>query len=216
MMTTAILKTLLLLALSSALISGCGTSQTHSYPREQQIGLSTAQLQQHGLALITPASVSGRDQDRQVLASMFSDQMKLLRPDVPLKNLPETLSAINVQGLTADYRQMNEDYANIGIFNRQTLQAISQASGHRYLAQLKLSHFQQDSRSRLSFLGLRLLTTKTGEIRLFLQIWDSETGEIAWEGSEELIMAEERAQEKIITFSSMVEEASRTLIELLP
>jgi hypothetical protein len=51
----------------------------------------------------------------------------------------------------------------------------------RYLAQLKLGAFRQESKSRFGFLGVRVLEAKTSTIRLFLLIWDSQDGSVAWE-----------------------------------
>jgi hypothetical protein len=59
------------------------------------------------------------------------------------------------------------------------LRRVSAATGARYLAQIKLQGFGQGSKGRFGFLGLRVSETLYGDVRLYLQIWDSRDGSIA-------------------------------------
>ena len=61
-----------------------------------------------------------------------------------------------------------------------------------------------------------MLDTKSASIRLFLQIWDSEDGTIAWEGNEELNYAFDTSRERAVTFKTVVETTARNLIAHLP
>lgn len=86
----------------------------------------------------------------------------------------------------------------------------------RYLAQLSLAEFKQMSRGRLSFLGLRLVDTKQVVLRIFLQIWDSDTGGVAREGSSELSYAYDSAKENPAPFMKTATLAASRLYEELP
>ena len=44
------------------------------------------------------------------------------------------------------------------------------------------------------------METKRANLRIFLQIWDGQEGEIAWEGYEEVIMSSETFTEKGLMF----------------
>jgi hypothetical protein len=81
---------------------------------------------------------------------------------------------------------------------------------------LKLAGFSQDMRERLSILGVRLFQTLHANIRLYMQIWDAETGTIAWEGSEEMSYAYDSSAELPVTFRRVVEDAALQLIQNLP
>jgi hypothetical protein len=81
---------------------------------------------------------------------------------------------------------------------------------------LKLAGFRQESKGRWGALGLRVFETKSTTARLFLQIWDSKEGAIAWEGGVEMTMAYESASEETVTFSSVIEASARRLIARLP
>ena len=115
-----------------------------------------------------------------------------------------------------EYKQMYIDYRDTGIFKRELLNAVGKVTGVRYLAQLKLSNFVQISKGRFSALGLRMFQTNQANIRLFLQIWDSQKGTIAWEGTDEVNYSWETSTEKPVTFRVIVEETAGNLVGKLP
>ena len=199
------------------LLSGCAsTDQMHSTTQALAINLEPHALKVSGIAFITPTSVTGQEEDKQALALAFTEAMKLAHPELHIVPLPETLGALNRAGLASEYRQMFEDYRLTGIFSRDTLQKVSHVTGVRYLAQLKLSGFRQESKSRWGVLGLRVLETKTTFLRLYLQIWDGENGSVAWEGTEELTSAHESVQEDAVSFNTAVEQSAKELLARLP
>ena len=198
------------------LISACSTQQNHSTAQHQAIDLAPNALPKYGVAFVSPSTVTGREEDKQALAFIVAQVLLKERPDIRQVSLPQTLGAINNAGLASDYKQMVIDYQTTGIFSRNTLVNIGDAVNARYLIQVNLASFNQGSRGRFSLLGYRLFQTKLADIRMFIQIWDTSTGMIAWEGVEELILAEETHSEKVINFTTVVEESARNLIALLP
>lgn len=204
--------------LMAAILTGCGTVSSQIVPTTlyKSSSLEPGALAQHRLALLTPSTVTGQEQDRQALALMFSETLHTQLPAVPVVSLSETLGLVNRAGLADDYRKMFEDYRETGIFAHGPLEKIGRTVGARYLAQLKLAGFSQDTFERFSLFGLRLFQTLHSNVRLYLQIWDSETGTIAWEGSEELSYSYDSSAERPVTFRMVVEEATRQLIARLP
>jgi len=213
-----------LLAIGLALLlSGCAsqtlrTETQQSSPTTQvlAINLRSGDLRAAGIAFITPSSITGQEEDKQALALAFTGTLRNVRPDLRIVPLPETLSAVNRVGLTGEYRKMFEDYRLTGIFDRETLQKVARVTGTRYVAQLKLGAFRQESRGRWGMLGIRILETKTSTIRLFLQIWDSTDGSVAWEGSQESTVSHESLAEEYVSLKSIVEESARNLVAQLP
>jgi len=204
--------------LAALLLGGCATVGDQIVPTTvyKNITLQPGDLAQHGLAFLTPSTVTGQEQDRQSLALIFSETMGERLPNVHLMPLSDTLGLINRAGLSEEYRKMLEDYRETGIFTRASLQKIGQAVSTRYFAQLKLAGFNQDMFERFSLLGFRLFQTLHANIRLYLQIWDSAAGVIAWEGSEELNYSYDSSAERPVTFQTVVQEAARQLIAHLP
>jgi len=201
-----------------ALLGGCVAVGTQVVPvtTHQTYTLKPGQLQQHGVALLTPSIITGQEQDRQSLALIAAQTIVATMPAVRVVSLSETLGAVNAAGLADVYRQMYEDYDRTGLFRREALQKIGQVTGARYLAQLKLAGFNRDTRERLSIFGFRVFQTLHANVRLYIQIWDSTQGVIAWEATGELNHAYDSLAEQPVTFRLTVEEAVRQLLKALP
>ena len=202
--------------LATSLLSGCVSDQVHSTAHHSAMSLNKGDLETHGLAFITPSTVTGQEEDKQTLAFIFAEVMNEERPDIEVVSLPQTLSAINKAGFADNYKAMYVDYGDTGIFRQDILKEVGKVTGVRYLAQLKLSNFSQYSRGRFSVLGLRLIQTKEASIRMFLQIWNSVDGSIVWEGTEEVTYAWDSGSAEPVTFRVIVEETAQNLVSLLP
>ena len=205
-----------LLLIMVMLATACGLPQVHSTARHSVLSIGPGDLEKYGVAFITPATVTGQEQEKQTIVLDFAEVLKEDRPQIRCVTLPETLSAINKAGLADEYRSMFNDYKQAGIFNKEILRKIGEVTQTRYIAQLNLSGFNQSSNDRFSIFGLRVLQTQQASIRLFLQLWDSQSGVIAWEGGAELVRAEDTLTEANVTLRKVLEEAARKLVARLP
>ena len=202
---------------SAAALSGCAsTLQIYSAPEHTARKLQPQDLREGGVAFLTPSTVTGQEEDKQTLAYVFSATLQAERPDIRFVPLSETISAVNRGGLAEVYRSLYHDYRDTGVFDGAAMRRIAQAAGARYLAQLKLAAMQQGSRGRFSLLGLNILNTQYANMRVFLQIWDSRDGSVAWEGIDELTFAIDTGQEKPIAFRAIAEQAAQDLVKRLP
>lgn len=201
-----------------ALLSGCGQVNSQIRPEimHKNFHLDPKVLTERGIAFLTPATVTGHEQDRQALALIMAHTLKTLRPQVRVVSLPETLSAVNRNGLAREYRQMFDDYRESGMFPRDSLRRLGEACNARYLVQINLSSFHRDMRERFNLAGFRLLQTQYANVRLYLQVWDSETGSIAWEALEEAQYTFDSGAEQLVTFRVVAEAAARHMINELP
>jgi hypothetical protein len=199
--------------------AGCATQQRHG---TSTIGPSLAStlkpgdLQSNGVAFITPATVTGQEEDRPALSLIFTKELADRRPGLHVVSLNETLSAISRAGASEEYKRMMEESRESGLLNRATLARVSQATGVRYIAQLKMASFHQDSQDRFSVFGLRMVMTKKADMRVFLRIWDGQDGSIVWEGAQEVYLAKETISEDSISFREVVDESARQLLVQLP
>lgn len=205
------------LALVVLALGACSLSPVH-YPtlNEHPLTLGKGQLEAAGIAFVTPSTVTGQEQERQAVALTFSDAMTKGRPGVKVVTLADTLSAVNRAGLVDAYRRMYEDYRNTGLLPADVLRRLGSATGARYIAQLNLQGFVQNSKNRLGIFGLRIIETQIGDLRVFLQIWDSQDGSIAWEGMEELRIAMETTKEQPIMLRTLLERSAQDLIAKVP
>lgn len=196
--------------------TGCALERSYIQSENASITLEEGQLEKHGLGFLTPATVTGQEQDIQTVGLIFSRVFEARRPAVPLVTLPEMLGEINRADLADDYRAMLAHHRDTGIFPRRFLTSLQAVSGARYLAQIKLADFRQSSESRWSIFGFRALETKRASLRIFLQIWDAERGEIAWEGMEEVSYADDTATETQISLQMAVRTAAERMIGTMP
>jgi hypothetical protein len=207
------------LAVVVALTAGCSTLQengTLTVAARRADSLKADDLSTYGIAFVTPLTVTGQEQDRASLALIFSQVLQQMRPGVHVVPLTEALGDINRAGLADDYKRFMANYHGGELLDKVSLKQISQATGVRYIAELKMASFLQESEDRFGVLGLHLVDTKKSSIRLSLQIWNSEDGSIAWEGAHELYLASDTLIAKPISFRSVVEASARKLIGQIP
>jgi hypothetical protein len=207
------------LAFASALLfvlAGCHGTQVYPNLQQQLISLRPGDLEASGIAFLTPSTVTGQEQEKQAVALMFADVLKRERQKLRVVTLAETLGAVNKAGLADDYKRMYDDYRDTGLLSREVLRRVSTATGARYLAQLKLQGFGQSSKERFGVLGLRIVQTQYGHVRLFLQIWDSSDGSIAWEGVQEMRISQETITEEPVMQHTVLEHTARDIVAKLP
>jgi hypothetical protein len=199
-----------LLALAAGL-AGCGvTSQLHS--ELNYSGADGIVIDERGIGVLTPAAPTGQESDKQALGDVIGAALQAGLGGAHVLPLPDTLSAINQAGLARDYASMLADYESTGILDRDVLRAVGEAAGVRYLAKLNLGDFRQSSDKRLSIAGIRMFDTWRAAIRVHLEIWDAVTGEIAWQGNEELVFAREGVKERPVSFRQVADLAAEGLV----
>lgn len=202
-----------------ALLGACATQFSQQMASTVQVSvltLSARALDEGGLAFLTPSTVTGQEEDKQALALSFFETLRTARPDLQAIALPAALTAINRAGLAGTYKHMIEDYRMTGLLDRDVIRQVGAAAGVRYLAQLKLAGFRQESKSRWGALGFRVFDTKISTTRLFLQVWDSHDGAIVWEGAVELTSAYDSVSEETVAFNRVIQASARELVARLP
>jgi len=209
-------RLLLPLAAAAALCACETTPQVYSAPKSTILQLAKEDLRGGGLAFLTPSTVTGQEEDKQTLAYVFSSTLESERPDIRFVPLSRTISAVNRAGLAETYRRMYVDYRDTGLFDAAMMRRVADATGVRYLGQLKLARMEQSSRSRFGLLGLSLLNTQYANMRVFFQVWDSRDGTIVWEGIDEVTLAMDTGKELPMSFQSVAEQAAKNLVQRLP
>jgi len=198
-------------------LSGCAaTGQLSKNTETTDFSLDPAALDAGGIGFLTPISATGQEADRVGLAIAFADQVAEERADLHVVRLAEVLSAVNEAGLAAEYKQMMTDYQATGLLEKETLRQVGDASGARYLGLLGLARFSQNTNKRFSIGGLRLMDTKEATLRISWQIWDSQTGAIAWEGSDEINYAYDTGRERPVNLAYVTGEAARAMVAEFP
>lgn len=199
------------------LASGCvNTAQLMTNTEVIDFSLDVGALHEDGLGFLTPVSATGQEADRVALALAFADSVAASCDELDVVRLAEVLSAVNQAGLANDYKRMVDDYAATGIMERDTLKKVGHASNSRFLGLLSMGEFAQRTNKRFSIGGIRIFDTKQASIRLSWQIWDSESGVIAWEGSDEIHYAYDTGRERPVNLSFVAGQAAANLVARIP
>ncbi|MEE9280174.1 MAG: hypothetical protein V3V67_08365 [Myxococcota bacterium] len=125
-------------------------------------------------------------------------------------------SRINAAGLAESYARMLDSYDQTNILDRDVLRELADAVEVRYFAVPILLTFREASNTRFSVFGLRLGKTTSANARIQLQIWDGESGRVAWEGISDLTLAQETFREGPIRFEDTVLATWQSLIDEIP
>jgi hypothetical protein len=123
----------------------------------------------------------------------LGDIIYKVAPNWKVVSEQETSTRINQAGLASKMTVMRNDYEQSNILDQEALRNLAGALGVRYIFQLRLAAFTQTMTDRWKFpaLDVRLTQTRSSIMRLALQLWDAETGELVWTSVAETNMANE-------------------------
>ncbi len=199
------------------MLLGCSTPRVaQSAPKIGAPLLAPGQLEANGIAFLTPTTGPGQEHDKNALALLFAGKLSEMRPAVRVVPLSETLGAVNRAGLARQYQRMYDGFDQTGVLDRGLLAKLRGVTGARHFALLQLGDFRRDPLNGPSLLGIQMQSGRSAQIRLFLQVWDSFDGTIAWEGINEVSHTENSGTQRAVTFTAVVEHAARELIVRLP
>ncbi|MGH7216682.1 MAG: hypothetical protein ACREIG_05555 [Nitrospiraceae bacterium] len=198
--------------------TGCASSlygwQVRTSSTPMPPSFQPAVLEHHTVALfgaITPPALHGNEvalsYELDMILHKVSPNWKVMSPQ-------ELAKRINRQGLAGEYTKMRADFEISHILDGGTLRKIASALGVRYVFQPYLAAFTQTMTDRWSFppIDLRMSQTRSSVMRISLQLWDAETGEIVWGSLAETTMQNEGLSQDPVylsdvtraTFGSMV------------
>jgi hypothetical protein len=111
----------------------------------------------------------------------------------PIRGIPayEVLNQLNEKGLAADYTAMVSEFPRSGILDRERLRRIGSALGVRFVLQPGLAEVGQTLLDRFEMAGFKLVRVRVQTLRLWLQLWDTETGQMLWESGGEATVTTE-------------------------
>jgi hypothetical protein len=142
------------------------------------------------LVALPPPALHGHEVD---LTLSLSRILKKMEPKWKLVSPQDAATRINQQGLAAEYTRMRTDYERSDILDRDALKKIGAALGTRYVFQPRLAAFAQTLYDRWEFpaLNVKVLRTRSSLLRVSLQLWDAETGELIWASAAEAAFQQE-------------------------
>jgi hypothetical protein len=153
--------------------------------------LDVGELTQEPVAtfgVLAPAGLQGFGPPlSQALTTALAEAAASLRGTSSL----ETVNALNEQGLAAECADLIWGCLRKGVLERKRLQRIGSALRARYLLLPGLAEFDQVLIDRLAISGLKVVQGRVTTLRLWLQLWDTQTGRLFWESAGEATVASE-------------------------
>jgi len=181
------------LAVTAALLAaGCGPvylSDTHatSTPRPESFNVGAlAGGPVATLGVVAPASLQGLS---PTLSLALATALAEVSP--PIRGIPtfETVNRLTDQGLAAEYADLLAGFSRNGILERQRLRWIGSGLGSRYVMLPGLAQLDETIIDKFEAAGLKLLRNRVTTLRLWLQLWDAQTGHIVWESAGEITVS---------------------------
>lgn len=190
------------LILMMALTAGCSSSiygwnvRTYSsppFPSFNEVVLGHEPVAIFG-ALAQPGLLGSEIGIDAILAQV----VRKVAPNIKVIGLKETVTRINGKGLADEYTRMRMDALLTDMLSRDPLRKLGAAVGARYVFQPRLTAFTQTMTDRWSFVDVRIVQTRGSIMRMSLQLWDTETGELLWASlAETTVQSEAIAQDPV-------------------
>jgi hypothetical protein len=112
-------------------------------------------------------------------------------PSVRVISSLETVNVLNEHGLAAEYGDLLSGFARSGILERERLHKIGSALRCRYLLLPGVGEVSQVLIDRFEFSGLKVVQRRLTTLRMWLELWDAQTGRLLWESGGEATVATE-------------------------
>jgi hypothetical protein len=177
-----------LLATMVMLLASCGPpylSDTYATSTPKPPSLDTRDLARTPvvvLAFVAPANLQGLS---PTLSHALSGALAEVTPAIREIPAAETLNRLTDKGLATEYADLRAGFARNGMLDRQALRRIGSGLGSQYVLLPGLAQFGEEILDKFEAAGIKLVRNRVTTLRLWLQLWDSQTGHIVWESSGE-------------------------------
>jgi hypothetical protein len=144
--------------------------------------VSRSTLEQQSVAVLPAITLPALRGNEVGLGHFLFEILRKAAPHWKLVSDEEVSTRINRNGLTGKFTQMRNDYEQSAILDRDMLRTIAAAIQARYVFQPRLAAFSQLMQQKWEFpaLNIWLVWTRSSDIRVSLQLWDTETGDLVW------------------------------------
>lgn len=169
------------LAAAAILLAGCGPpylADTYATSTPKPASLDPKDLARTPvvvLAFMAPAT----------LHVTRAQRLAEVRP--PIREIPtrETLNRLTDKGLATEYADMRAGFVRNGMLDRQQLRRLGSGLGSHYVLLPGLAQFGEETLDKFEAAGIKLVRNRVTTLRLWLQLWDTQTGHMVWESSGE-------------------------------
>jgi hypothetical protein len=172
----------ILLLLCLALFGCAATIQDLSKVQYVKEGFDANALKAGGLALLPVVAGQGQEGYRRPLADSLDFYVQTKKPNLQFIKWQDAIAKLNDKGLAEKYQAAISTYRTTSIIDKSLVSEIGAALGVRYFLFVSLEEFHQSSKMRYSGLTGKLTEDETAKVNAFAQVWDSQSGDVVWEG----------------------------------
>jgi len=181
------------LAFTAALLAaGCGPvylSDTYATstprPASFDVGALTGE-RVATLGLVGPANLQGFS---PTVSLALAAALAEAAPPIRQISTVETVNRLTDQGLAAEYADLLSGFVRNGILERQRLRRIGSGLGAQYVMLPGLAQLDETVIDKFEAGGLKLLRNRATTLRLWLQLWDAQSGHLVWESAGEVTVS---------------------------
>jgi hypothetical protein len=177
---------------AAMLLGGCGPpylSDTYATSTPKPTSMDIRDLARTPvvvLAFVAPATLQGLS---PTLSHALSGALAEVSPPIREISTLETVNGLTDKGLATEYADLRAGFARNGLLDRQQLRRIGSGLGSQYVLLPGLAQFSEEILDKFEAAGIKLVRNRVTMLRLWLQLWDSQTGHIVWESSGEATTA---------------------------
>jgi len=153
---------------------------------------------------------------REALGGLLYDALSKYDTGPHIIPIAATQSGINRAQMWGDVLAMYKEYETTAVLRKDTLGKLGKVLGARYVILPKVLRFQQEVFDRATVFGISVLRTRQSTVDIHAQIWDTETGEVIWQGVGEGSAAAEVVEGRPVSFLSVAQYACESLALRLP
>jgi hypothetical protein len=163
------------------------------------------------VALVAPGGLAGFN-----VSLSHALVAALAKASPPIRGIPahEIANAVNDLGLAVEYSDLLTGFALNGVMERERLQRLGSALGFRYLLVPGLAELGHVILDRFEFSGLKIIRTRVTVLRVWLQLWDAQTGHLLWQSAGEVATASEVVRhDRFVPLDDIAEKLWRRMIQ---
>ncbi|WP_412068567.1 hypothetical protein [Rubrivirga sp. IMCC43871] len=175
----------LALALAAAGLSGCAaTMQSAANTQYADDFFDGNALARGGLALLPVTAGQGQEAYRRPFGNALNAAMDSIGRGYGINVTPwdRTMRAINDADLTSDYNEALRGYRETSIIDAGLLRQIGEHTGRRYILYTLLGDFEAGAVAGRNVISGDLEAHGAAQTAAFAQIWDTQSGDVVWEG----------------------------------
>jgi hypothetical protein len=181
------------LAFAAALLAfGCGPvylSDTYATSTPRPEAFDVGALPGEPVATFGPVAPASLQGFSPTVSLALATALAEISPPIREISTFETLNRLTDQGLAAEYADLLLGFVRTGILERQRLRRIGSGLGAQYVMLPGLAQLDETVIDKFEAAGLKLLRNRVTTLRLWLQLWDVQSGHLVWESAGEVTVS---------------------------